>query len=272
MTMSELKDFIMEEVVDNDESIPDVKEEDVNTMTRAEMKEVVKVAVMMKGSESDVIAPILKETVGRLSTTELKDVIMEVVDNEKPEAVVIPLVQDAINQMSVTEVREFIAETVMKEADEADEVIAPLVEKALDDMKKTELKHLVMETIVEAEEDKTTLAPEVKEEREEIINPQSVDDINKMTMQELRDFIERNTLTPTTTEKPKPREKLEVKDGMLFKNGKTMKELKADNMGMTMKEFVGRKEGLKMREIMKVSEGVSVEEMIAMKNDVRWEK
>ena len=61
-------------------------------------------------------------------------------------------------------------------------------------------------------------------------------------------------------------------DGMLFKNGKTMKELKADNMGMSMKEFVGRKEGLKMREIMKVSEGVSVEEMIAMKNDVRWEK
>ena len=56
---------------------------------------------------------------------------------------------------------------------------------------------------------------------------------------------------------------------MLFKNGMTMKEVKADEMQMTVKEMVGKEEGLRMSEVKKIKEGVTVEEMIAMKNDVR---
>ena len=57
---------------------------------------------------------------------------------------------------------------------------------------------------------------------------------------------------------------------MLFKNGMTMKEVKADKMQMTVKEMVGKEEGLRMSEVKKIKEGVTVEEMIAMKNDVRY--
>ena len=66
------------------------------------------------------------------------------------------------------------------------------------------------------------------------------------------------------------KDKLEIKEGMLFKNGMTMKEVKADKMQMTVKEMVGKEEGLRMSEVKKIKEGVTVEEMIAMKNDVRY--
>ena len=184
--------------------------------------------------------------------------------------------------MSMTELKEFISETVMKDTDETEEVIEPLVEEALEKMSKTELKKVVMETVVENNEEAvTTQAPSfanfpqmefkenIEDDRQKITEPKNVDDINKMTMQELKDFIEKNSAKPKT-EKPQVQEKLEIKDGMLFKNGMTMKEIKAEKKDMTVKELVGKEEGLGMRDINKIQEGVSVEEMIAMKNDVRF--
>merc|ERR1712079_244343 len=71
MTMTELKEFIMENVVENEEEIhvPEVEEEDLQFMSRNQMKEVI------------------------------KEIIMEAVENEKPEEIVAPLVQDAINHV-----------------------------------------------------------------------------------------------------------------------------------------------------------------------------
>ena len=177
----------------------------------------------MNGGDSDVVAPIIEETIDRLTSKELKDVIMEVVEVDKPEEVVAPLVQDAINHMTMPELKEFIAETVMKESDETEEIIAPLVEDALEDMSKKELKELVKENIVNTDE-LTTLPPTpispfenfpvmnenkaLKEAQEEhqktmqkVLEPKNVDDINKMSMQELREFIENNSVR-AKTEKP----------------------------------------------------------------------
>ena len=178
---------------------------------------------MMNGGDSDVVAPIIEETIDRLTSKELKDVIMEVVENDKPEEIVAPLVQDAINHMTMPELKEFIAETVMKESDETEEIIAPLVEDALEDMSKKELKDLVQEKIVDTDE-LITLPPlptspfenfpvmnenkalieaqeEHKKTMQKISEPKNVEDINNMSMQELRDFIEKNSVR-AKTEKP----------------------------------------------------------------------
>jgi len=293
MTMGELKEFIMENIVENkDEDIvvPIIEENDITFMDRNEMKDVIKETVMMNGGDSDVVAPIIEETIDRLTSKELKDVIMEVVENDKPEEIVAPLVQDAINHMTMPELKEFIAETVMKESDETEEIIAPLVEDALEDMSKKELKDLVQEKIVDTDE-LITLPPlptspfenfpvmngnkalieaqeEHKKTMQKISEPKNVEDINNMSMQELRDFIEKNSVRAKTEKPVVQNDKLEIKEGMLFKNGMTMKEVKADKMQMSVKEMVGKEEGLRMSEVKKIKEGVTVEEMIAMKNDV----
>merc|ERR1719150_3537978 len=89
MTMTELKEFIMDNVVENEEEIhvPEVEEEDLQFMSRNQMKEVIKETVMMNDGDNEVVAPIIEETVNRLTNTELKEVIMETVmmndgDNE----------------------------------------------------------------------------------------------------------------------------------------------------------------------------------------------
>merc|ERR1719270_1019407 len=108
----------------------------------------------------------------------------------------------------------------------------------------------------------------IKNERPKISEPKNVDDINKMSMQELKDFIEKNSVRPKTerpTTPPPPKDKIEIKEGMLFKNGMTMKEIKADNMGMSVKELIGKEEGLRMREINEIEEGVTVEEGLRMR-------
>ena len=76
--------------------------------------------MMMNDGDNEVVAPIIEETVNRLTNTELKEVIMEAVENEKPEEIVAPLVQDAINHMSMPELKEFIADTVLAENDQTE--------------------------------------------------------------------------------------------------------------------------------------------------------
>ena len=159
----------------------------------------------MNDGDNEVVAPIIEETVNRLTNTELKEVIMEAVENEKPEEIVAPLVQDAINHMSMPELKEFIADTVLAENDQTEEIIAPLVENALKKMSRKELKNIVMETVVSYDEEKEQDAfkelSKIKEDVKKITEPKNVDDINKMTMQELKEFIEKNT-APVTTKRP----------------------------------------------------------------------
>merc|ERR1712223_376995 len=130
------------------------------------------------GGDNEVVAPIIEETVNRLTNTELKEGIMEAVENEKPEEIVAPLVQDAINHMSVPELNEFIADTVLAENDQTEEIIAPLVENALEKMSRKELKNIVMETVVsddqEKEKDAFEELPKIKEDVKKITEPKNV--------------------------------------------------------------------------------------------------
>ena len=148
----------------------------------------------MNEGNLDVVVPIIEETVDRLTGEELKEVLMEIVEKDKPEEIVSPLIQEEINDMSMTELKEFIADTVLAEDEDAEEIIAPLVENALKEMSKKEIKTLVME-VLENEEENTS---EKEEESKTLIQPTNVDDINKMTMQELKDFIEQNSVSTTT--------------------------------------------------------------------------
>merc|ERR1719433_2219640 len=140
--------------------------------------------------------------------------------------------------MSMPELKEFIADTVLAEDEDTEEIIVPLVENALEDMSKKEIKKLVMD-VVEREEEKKSedekdLMKEVLTEGSiKLMQPQNVNDINKMTMQELKDFIEQNSAA--TTQRPTEKDKIAIKDGMLFKNGMTMTEIKADEIGMSVK-------------------------------------
>ena len=154
----------------------------------------------MNDGNLGVVAPIIEETVDRLTGEELKEVLMEMVENDKPEEIVSPLIQEEINHMSMTELKEFIAETVLAEDEDAEEIIAPLVENALNEMSKKEIKNLVME-VLENEEEIISENGLEKEEESKTIIPKNVDDINKMTMQELKDFIEQNSV-PSTTQPP----------------------------------------------------------------------
>ena len=156
----------------------------------------------MNDGHLGVIVPIIEETVDRLTGEELKEVLMEIVENDKPEEIVSPLIQEEINHMSMTELKEFIAETVLAEDEDAEEIIAPLVENALEEMSKKDIKKLVMEVLENEEDNNSDNGLENEEESKTIILPTNVDDINKMTMQELKDFIEQNSV-PTTTQPPK---------------------------------------------------------------------
>lgn len=208
----------MENVVETKQEnivVPEVEEIDVKFMSRKEMKvnffringpkltknliqiifkEVIKDTVQMNDGNLDVVVPIIEETVDRLTGEELKEVLMEIVEKDKPEEIVSPLIQEEINHMSMTELKEFIADTVLAEDEDAEEIIAPLVENALKEMSKKDIKNLVME-VLENEEENT---PEKKEESKTLVQPTNVDDINKMTMQELKDFIEQNSVSTTS--------------------------------------------------------------------------
>merc|ERR1712001_418761 len=98
---------------------------------------------------------------------------------------------------SMPELKEFIADTVLAENDQTEKIIAPLVENALEKLSRKELKNIVMETVVSDDEEKEKDAfaelPKIKEDVKKITEPKNVDDINKMTMQELKEFIEKNT-------------------------------------------------------------------------------
>ena len=74
----------------------------------------------MNDGHLGVIVPIIEETVDRLTGEELKEVLMEIVENDKPEEIVSPLIQEEINHMSMTELKEFIAETVLAEDEDAE--------------------------------------------------------------------------------------------------------------------------------------------------------
>ena len=148
----------------------------------------------MNDGNLDVVVPIIEETVDRLTGEELKEVLVEIVEKDKPEEIVSPLIQEEINHMSMTELKEFIADTVLAEDEDAEEIIAPLVENALKEMSKKEIKNLVME-VLENEEENTS---EKEEESNTLLQPTNVDDINKMTMQELKDFIEQNSVSTTS--------------------------------------------------------------------------
>merc|ERR1719391_2013145 len=63
-----------------------------------------------------------------------------------------------------------------------------------------------------------------------------------------------------------------IKGGMLFKDGKTTEEKKANDMGMTVKEMITMTEGLTRNEVRQIDSGISVEEMIAIENDVSVEE
>ena len=68
-------------------------------------------------------------------------------------------------------------------------------------MSKKEIKNIVME-VLENELEKTSENVLGNEEKSKpLIQPTNVDDINKMTMQELKDFIEQNSVS-TTTQSP----------------------------------------------------------------------
>merc|ERR1711941_45099 len=155
MTMTELKGFIMDNVVESKQDIivPEIDEIELKFMSRKEMKEVIKDTVKMNDADLEIVAPIIEETVDRLTGGELKEMLMEIVENEKPEEIVAPLIQEEINHMSMPELKEFIADTVLAEDEDTEEIIVPLVENALEDMSKKEMKKLVMD-VVEREEEK----------------------------------------------------------------------------------------------------------------------
>jgi len=212
MSRVELKEFIMENVVEDPKPKP-VDEEEINSMSMEELREFI---------EDSPIEAAKTENINQMSRVELKEFIMEnVVEDPKPK----PVDEEEINSMSMEELREFIEDSPIEEA-----------------------------------------------KNENIAGPSDEDDINQMSMEELREFIEQNSFSATLTEKPFVKNEMIIKDGMLMKDGMTMKEIKAEEMGMTVKEMLSMVEGLTREEVNDIKEGVSVEEMIAMKNDVTVEE
>ena len=61
----------------------------------------IKDTVKMNDADLEIVAPIIEETVDRLTGGELKEMLMEIVENEKPEEIVAPLIQEEINHMSL---------------------------------------------------------------------------------------------------------------------------------------------------------------------------
>merc|ERR1712154_561314 len=108
---------------------------------------------------------------------------------------------------------------------------------------------------------------------EEVPTPTTAEDIKQMSMKELREFIDQNSVPPTKSSENKEhllktmkdgiksemKNEMIIRDGMLIKNGMTMKEIKAEGMGMTVKEMVSMVEGLEKAEVEEINDGVTVE-------------
>jgi len=253
MTKQELKEIVMEVAVEKEELIiVPVAEEDIEQMNLKELKEFVKVASDLAAVEKPQ-PEVTEEDVAKMSMEELKEFIKEA-EVEENLLSTSPISEIDIQAMSEDQLKDFVMEAVI-ETKLLEPIVIPIREAQLVQMSKEGLKELIMET------------PELIEKviaTEEASTPGENGKNKKVTMEKMIEMQKKRK-----EEKPVA---MLIKGGMLFKDGKTTEEKKADDMGMTVKEMITMTEGLTRNEVRQIDSGITVEEMIAIENDVSVEE